>query len=126
VSPEKLVPSKVTLPPENLARSKATIPLLEVVAPPKVSVPLESVAPSKATLPPGSIDHCGVLSPALGGTAAVRWLLSFQASCIHWSVDASKMGQRNGIHEAIPKAGRLNKKSRAVLAGPRLVLLLPT
>ena len=26
MSPEKLVPSKVTLPPENLARSKATIP----------------------------------------------------------------------------------------------------
>jgi hypothetical protein len=102
VSPEKLVPSKVTLPPENLARSKATIPLLEVVAPPKVSVPWESVAPSKATLPPGSVDHCGVLSPALGGTAAVRWLPSFQASCIRWSVDVSKMGQRNGIHEAIP------------------------
>ena len=87
MSPEKLVPSKVTLPPENLARSKATIPLLEVVAPPKVSVPWESVAPSKATLPPGSIDHCGVLSPALGGTVTVGCLFhsSLHASIGRWT-----------------------------------------
>jgi hypothetical protein len=77
------------VPPENLAPSKVT-------------VPSENDAPSKAILPPGSIEHCGGLSPALGGTATVGWLLSFQASCIHWSLDTSKVGQRDGIHEAIP------------------------
>jgi hypothetical protein len=87
VPPENLAPSKVTLPRENVARSKATIPLLEVVAPSKVTVSWESVAPSKAILPPGSIDHCGVISPALGGTATVGWLLDSRrhASIGRWT-----------------------------------------
>jgi hypothetical protein len=47
----------------------------EDVAPSKVTVLWERVAPSKAILPPGSIDHYGVVSIALGGTATVGWLL---------------------------------------------------
>jgi hypothetical protein len=46
------------------------------LAPSKVTVPSENDAPWKAILLPGSIDHCGVVSPVLGGTATVGWLLS--------------------------------------------------